>query len=382
MGQKVTFVGYLLVITGIFVACNIYSLIPLYFAIGQEFGISARQISAGSSAFTICYAFGLLFFGTIAEKIGLKQIIVTGLVLAAATSFFVSTSENLETLILSRGLQGFTLASFAPVSFNYCFRIFFERKIRTFWIAFINAGFLCAGMVGQLISSGIMHVSWRSVYASYTLIYLVLACACFFLLPEVSTVNHYRHQVIKTMRQFRFILSNRCLIRLYGIVLTLLFAFVGFFEALGYYLIERSGDLQIIRLISLFGVLPAILAGILIDKWGARRLLQFGSLLALVSIGLILQVEMSFFIAIFAIFFVAAISLLIPALIEMIGTEAGVIKGKALALYSFTLLSGASLGSVVAALVSYHGLLFILLLSFITDFLFSVSRHSEINEKT
>lgn len=91
---------------------------------------------------------------------------------------------------------------------------------------------------------------------------------------------------------------------------------------------------------------------------------------------------MSFFIAIFAIFFVAAISLLIPALIEMIGTEAGVIKGKALALYSFTLLSGASLGSVVAALVSYHGLLFILLLSFITDFLFSVSRHSEINEKT
>ena len=53
MKHKLTWAGIILVITGVFIACNIYSLIPLYPLISSEFGISARQVSYGSASFTL-----------------------------------------------------------------------------------------------------------------------------------------------------------------------------------------------------------------------------------------------------------------------------------------------------------------------------------------
>lgn len=371
MAQHSTLAGFLLVVTGIFIACNIYSLIPLYHVIGDEFSIPAQQVASGSFSFTFCYAVGLLFFGTVAERIGLKRVIVSGLGFAVATSFLVSLSTNSLTLIIFRGLQGFTLASFAPVSFNYCFHIFSQQRRRTFWIACINVGFLCAGIIGQLISSKLMSQAWQFVYISYSIIYLFLGITCFLLLPGTENRIHHAQMAGQTPGKFRELLRNPSLRRLYLIVLTLLFSFVSFFEGLGYYFADRDEALQMIRIVSLPGVIPALCAGLFINKWGARKLLQFGSLLGLVSsIAIYFSIEPAP-IAFFASFFVAAIALLIPAAIEKIGTTAGKARGKALALYSFTLLTGASFGSVVAAIVSYHGLLILLLLIFAGNSLIS-----------
>ena len=356
MDRYPSLAGILLIITGVFVACNIYSLIPLYSVIGKEFQIPAQQVAAASFSFTFCYAVGLLFFGTIAERIGLKQIIVSGLVFAAVTSLLVSFSGNPWSLILFRGLQGLTLASFAPVSFNYCFHIF--GKQRPFWIACINAGFLCAGIIGQLISSWLVQTSWQLVYVSYSMTYFILATMSFLVLPRVAK----RQQAFSGKIPFLSIFKS--LFRLYGIVLTLLFSFVSFYEGLGYYFSGEEEALQWIRMTSLPGVIPALFAGLFIAQWGARRLLQFGSLLALFSIGMIAVSTDPVQIGVVAILFVAAIALLIPAAIEKIGITAGPSRGIALALYSFTLLSGASLGSVVAALVPFHLLLAILLVAF------------------
>lgn len=371
MKHKLTWAGIILVITGVFIACNIYSLIPLYPLISSEFGISARQVSYGSASFTLCYAFGLLFFGIIAERIGLKRIIVSGLLLSALTSILVSFSSDPITLIAFRGLQGFTLASFAPVSFNLCFHIYPDQRQRTFWIALINCGFLCAGIIGQLLSSQLATASWSAVYVFYCYLYLFLFSANLIILPRVETQHRTKESLTEIVHKMKNVLKNRTLLFLYGIVITLLFSFVGFYEGLSYYLADKEGDLLLIRSFGLLGVIPAIMTGTFIKKWGTTKLTRRGIFLVLASVFLLFYNANPLAIAFISIYFVAAISLLIPAVIEKIGREAGVLKGKALSLYSFILLIGASLGSLVAARFSYHHFLVILFILFLGNLLFN-----------
>ena len=138
--------GILFVITGIMVASNIYTLIPLYPSIGNEFQIPGTEVAMESILFTFFYAFGLLFFGPLSDYAGRRKVILTGLFMSAVTTWLVSTANQPVSLYIFRALQGFTLASFAPVTFSYTFEIFGDKK-RTFWLALINAGFLAAGMV-------------------------------------------------------------------------------------------------------------------------------------------------------------------------------------------------------------------------------------------
>jgi MFS transporter, YNFM family, putative membrane transport protein len=81
-------------LTGILIACNIYTFIPIYEDIAQEFHISTGKAVYGSSFFTFLYAVGLLTFGTVSDKVGRKKVLVIGLFLSAVTTLLVALSFN------------------------------------------------------------------------------------------------------------------------------------------------------------------------------------------------------------------------------------------------------------------------------------------------
>jgi MFS family permease len=139
MEKRRILTGILLVVIGIFVTSNIYTLIPLYPEIGKAMGIPAKEAGYGSTAFTLFYACGLLLCGPLSDRAGRKKVMVAGLFLSAFTTFFVSLAQNPAQLYLFRGLQGFTLASFAPAAFSYSFELFRDRE-RPFWLALTTRG--------------------------------------------------------------------------------------------------------------------------------------------------------------------------------------------------------------------------------------------------
>lgn len=371
MVQNKKLAGCLLVIIGIMVTCNIYALIPLYPAISTEFQISIQEVALGSTFFTFFYACGLLFFGPLSDNFGHRRIILSGLVLSSITTFFVATATEPSSLYIFRSLQGFTLASFAPVAFSYAFEIY-TGTIRTFWIALINAGFLAAGIIGQLLSGWIvLYWSWANTYLFYSCIYLFLFFSALIILPKINQ-NSKKEPAKKIINGLYTALKKTTLFPLYLIVITILFSFVAFYETFSYQFVEANEQMLWIRSLGITGVVLSIFTGKIIAKISAIKTLKFGISLICCSIFLILLMSNSIFIfGIFSIFFVGGISILIPTLIHLIGENSGNLRAKAISLYSFILLIGASIGPVVASLFPYKIVLTMILALFFINYIIS-----------
>ncbi|WP_162785030.1 MFS transporter [Bacillus sp. P14.5] len=160
------------------------------------------------------------------------------------------------------------------------------------------------------------------------------------------------------------ILKNPSLFICYGIVLLLLFTFVGYYDTLSRYYPGSSSELLAIRSAGLLGAGLSLLTSHLIKQLGEMKTLFLGLLLGSMSVlplfffsGLIINLLSS-------ITFVSAISLLIPTIITFIGNWAGGHRGKALSLYSFFLLTGASFAPLAIMVLSYKQALLLLIGAF------------------
>jgi MFS family permease len=367
MQEVYKYSGPLLVLIGIMVTSNIYSLIPLYSSIASEMGIEKMDVALGSSLFSLFYAFGLLFFGFMSDYFGRKQIILFGLFISIFSTLLVGTANEPFFLYFFRAIQGFTLASFAPIAFSYAFEIF-PNRTRAFWIALINAGFLAAGMVGQLISGLIVDVAnWEFVYISFGVIYGCLFILGMSRLPPTKSVKQIEapYLILKQMmRLFKFKSLNYC----YVIVITILFSYIAFYEGVNYYLLG-SNEILWVHSFGLLGTILCLFTGSFITKFSALKTLGGAIFLGWLSIFLLFFTDSLLEIGVLSLFLVASISVMIPTIIHLIGERSREQRGKALSLYSFILLIGASLGSWVASLFTFQIILIILFMIFTVNFL-------------
>ncbi|GAA0314387.1 MFS transporter [Bacillus carboniphilus] len=367
--RSLFFTGILLVVSGIFVASNIYTLIPIYGDLTASLQATNKEVVFGSTIFTFFYSFGLLTFGPLSDVIGRRKIIVFGLLCSAAATLLVGYSQNIGWLYISRAIQGLLLASFAPVTFTYCFELF-PPKSRTLVISLINTGFLVAGILGQLTSQFFSDMShWRDTFIFFSICYFSLFVIAFLTLPRISENLQSNENVFYT---FKRILQNKQLVTCYIIVITLLFSFVCFYDALSRFYSNNPSDLFLIRVTGLLGAILSLFTGRLIAKWGEIRTLFLGILLGFSSmLGLFFYTSLQAIILLSTLF-VSAISILIPTMITLIGSIAGVDRAKALSLYSFILLMGATIASPIASILSYKESILLLVFAYTMNVLLGV----------
>ncbi|WP_010283452.1 MFS transporter [Bacillus timonensis] len=371
--KRLNLVAFLLIITGVFVASNIYTFIPIYQSISDSIQISVEQAVVGGSIFSFSYACGLLFFGPLSEKIGRKKIILLGLILSFLATGLVGFSYNEKSLYVFRCLQGFALGSFPPVAFAYIFDVFPLRH-RTFVLALINCGFLFAGILGQLISSSLTYFyGWQYVFYCFAIIYLFLFISGLFILPSVPVAKQARASFF---HEFCIMIKNPSLVICYIITFSILLTFISFYDGIGQYLHdEYSIDQQAlfkIRAIGLIGASFSILTGKLVRRFGDRRTLLLGLCLVAISLSFLLFIRTPVMIAVMSIPFIAALSLLYPSLISIIGKLGKHARGSAISLYSFTLMTGGSLGALLASGLPFSLLVVSLIGIFIINIALSV----------
>ncbi|MBT2688976.1 MFS transporter [Bacillus sp. ISL-47] len=366
----------ILTVTGIFVASNIYTLIPIYGDIADTFNVNENYIVGGGSLFAFFYAAGLLYFGPASDTFGRRKIITIGLLASSLSTFAVGLSTNVEALYISRSIQGLTLGSFAPVAFAYSFDLFPPKK-RTLLLVFINTGFLIAGILGQLISSTItFYFQWSYAFYFFAICYFVLFLMSYKILPSTPPPANSRVSVIQTMKN---LIKNSSLLKCYAITFTLLFSFVALYDSIGRFFQGTREDLFILRAVGLIGAVLSLFTGKLIDRIGIYATMKLGLLLGICSI-----INMAVFsstpaLMAFSILFVASISLLVPTVITLIGMIAGSDRAKALSLYSFILLTGASLASPVVMVLQYEYVLQLLLAFFLLNMVLGYFLSKEIN---
>lgn len=368
--KRLFLVAFLLVMTGTFIASNIYTLIPIYGPISDSLGITVNQAVIGGSIFSFFYACGLLTFGPVSERVGRKKVILYGLLFSFLTTGLVGLSFNEETLYIFRGLQGFALGSFAPVAFAYTFEVFPVRH-RTLVLALINSGFLIAGILGQLVSSSITSLlGWEYVFICFAGFYLLLFICGVLVYPSVPLSNLEGTAFVQDLYK---LVKNPSLLLCYIITFSVLLTFVSFYDGLGQYLLEEYNinqqTLFKIRAVGLIGALLSLFTGKLVQQFGDRRTLLIGLGLVVFSLVFVLFASKPGLLAMLTIPFVAAISLLFPAIISLVGKLGEKARGTAISLYSFTLLTGASIGPLLASFLSFPTLLIVLTLIFVINIL-------------
>ncbi len=376
-------IQWLLIVMGIMVASNIYTFIPIYQNIATSISIEVHEVVIAGSMFTFFYACGLLIFANLADRYGRKHVIIFGMAASSIATLFVSFSESFELLALSRGLQGFFLGSFAPVAFAYIYDLY-EGKKRTLLLSLINSGFLLAGILGQITSDVITGVTrWEMVFIVFAVVYGVLFLFGANVLPKPtrsSTVKN--HNVIKGLLCLFF---HKKLFFCYLIVFTILASFVGYYDSLTRSLQDDPTFLLVIRMVGLLGAILSVFTGRFIEKVGKQSTLFIGITLGIIGVSLLLvphNAYSSFFYISSSIIFVSSISLLIPTIITIIGDISGDERGKALSLYSFILLGGASFAPLLVMNVSFVKSMIIILICFLIDALLAAYLLKDLHNKT
>ncbi|MCA1061995.1 MFS transporter [Rossellomorea sp. AcN35-11] len=361
MNRSFNRIASVLVVMAIMIACNIYTFIPIYGNIASSLSIPQSEVVMAGSSFIFFYACGLLTFANGADRFGKKEILAWGMLASAISTWLVGMSGDFLSLFFLRGIQGFCLGSFAPVAFAYTYDLFSGRK-RTLLLAFINSGFLSAGIFGQILSEGITRYSnWTFVFFYFAVVYGSLFLIARQTLPSTSTRFVSVSQQIITMYR---LLMRKELMFCYGIVLTLLSSFVAYYDSLTRYLSGSPGLLFLIRAVGLIGVCLSLFTGRLLEAIGVYKTLFIGVTISITSVSIaFIYVHKSepFIIVLSSILFVSAISLLIPTVITLIGDMSGEDRSQALSLYSFTLLVGTSLAPIVVMQLTYVQSLFMLL---------------------
>ncbi|MBT2638932.1 MFS transporter [Bacillus sp. ISL-39] len=359
----------LLTLCAIMVASNIYTLIPIYSVLADDLLIAESHVVLAGGLFTFFYACGLLSFGPVSDFTGRRKILVFGLLASALTTLAVGFSVGSLSLWIARSLQGVTLATFASVAFAYSYDVFNFRQ-RTILVVLINTGFLIAGIFGQVASAFLADVfSWNSVFFFFSALYFILFAAAFFLLKESPPPATESKPLWKIFLQ---LLKEPRLMKCYMITFSLLFAIIAFYDAIGRFFDGPASDLLMIRLVGLIGASLSLFTGRLMERWGELQTLMFGLAIGSSSAFLLLFFHTTGALVIFSIFFVSSISLVIPTVITLIGFYGSSQRAKALSLYSFILLTGASLAPPVAALLPFSGVMILLSSLFSVNIVFCI----------
>lgn len=336
---------------GLVVVSSLYVTIPLVSVFADTFKVSSTQAAWTSSAFSFCYAIGFLFFGPISDCYGRKQIILIGLGVLTIVSPIIGLFDNLSWLIILRGIQGIAAATFGPAALSYAVEMFpTEKRVTT--IGFISTGFLMSAIVGQVFSSLISQIlSWNYVFYFLGGIYLITGLIIALFIP-LGDVQQVKGSILTSFKQMPKVFAQKSLFLCYVITLTLLLSMVGMYSALGSYLSGPafgldSKDILYIRSVGILGMLLSPFTGSLVSKFGIQNVLRSGLSLAVLGLGIMgISSNLSFLI-VMSVIFVSGISITVPTLISLVGQLGGATRGVSIALYTFILFIGASLGPMV-----------------------------------
>ncbi|MGX2993373.1 MFS transporter [Streptomyces sp. JNUCC 64] len=345
---------------GVLVVGQLYTVLPVLPDLAHSWSTTTAAAGWATTSFGLGYAAGFLLSGPLSDRFGRRRVIVAGLLLTALATAAVALAPGLVTGCAARTAQGLAAAAFAPAAFAYL-----AERVEPSWqavaVTWLTSSFLAAGVLGQVFSQSVAGAwGWRAVFLVCAVAMVgAAALTRAVLLPDRSPAAVSAPDAYRAMGR---LLTRRSTALLLLAALTPLGGFVAVYTALQTTGPAALADRPDAMLLLRAGALPAMLLVPLVTPLLARlpaerRVVGALSLAGAVSgvtallasegdgpdplvLGLLLAV------------FVFAVAVTAPALVEAVGSRAGPARGAAVALYTFALFTGASLGPPLATAVA------------------------------
>ncbi|MBT2234975.1 MFS transporter [Nonomuraea sp. NEAU-A123] len=337
------------VLTAVLVSGQLYVVIPLLHDMATGWGASAGALTWLVTAFGIGYGVGFLVFGPLSDRFGRRRLLMLGLPLAAVATALVALSPSPEVAFVLRAVQGVVVAMFPPAGMAYLVERIEPRR-RVVAIAAVTSAFLASAVLLQVAAQVLVEViGWRGLFglsaAGFALAALGLRAVMLPDLPSAGTGS-----LLSVYRSVPGLLFDRVLLLRYVATIVLMVGFVAVYTGLQIYGMATPRELLLLRA----GGLPSIVLVPLLMPWLGRVSattravsLLFAGAVALAVVGWTAAAALGLVLLLAV--YVASITGGLPSLNEAVSARAGRARGTALALFSFALAVGGSIGPQVAA---------------------------------
>ncbi|MFK9092106.1 MFS transporter [Bacillus salipaludis] len=331
---------------------------PLLPDLSKEFHISPAVSSLSLSSATIALSIGLLIAGSLSEVFGRKSVMMISLFASSILLILTAFAPNFHFLIVGRILQGISLAGLPAVAMAYLGEEIAPKSLGMAMGLYISGNSI-GGMAGRIIS-GILtdYFGWHIALIGIGLISLAASFVFLLTLPKSSHFNPQKF-LIKQLGSALFSqFKEPGLTYLFIIGFLLMGSFVSLYNYIGFQLIKPPYSLSqtlvgFIFIVYIVGTFSSTWMGMLADKYGKRKILQFSLVILLIGACITLNTNLWFKIlgiAIFTYGFFASHSIASG----WVGKAATHDKAQASSLYLFFYYAGSSIGGTAGGTFYSH----------------------------
>jgi YNFM family putative membrane transporter len=252
---------------------NLYMTQPLLPLLARRFGASTFEVGLTITAPTVAVAIFAPLVGRLADRTGLRRVIVASAFLLSVATALAATSTSLRQLLLWRFIQGVITPGIFAGTVAYIHEEWPADRAGRGTAAY-GTGTILGGFTGRAVA-GLVAVdySWQASFVALAVLTFVIALALFAWLPADRPLQHHRD--LGHRGSLLLHLHNRQLLTTYAIGFCVLFTQVAMFTYVTFHLAAPPYSLSTAALgwlfvVYLIGAVVTPFGGGWIDRYGHR----------------------------------------------------------------------------------------------------------------
>ncbi len=272
----------LLGLAGFIVMADNWVVSPILPAIAENLNVEIAKAGLLITAYMIPFGIFQIIFGPLADRYGKKQIITFSLIMFTMATGLCALGSSLTNLAIYRGLTGIFAASVMPISLALIGDVFPMEERQQAIGTFMGISFLGQGLSMAIGGTIAYFLNWKGVFIAYAVLSLI---------PTILLISNYKNLPSEKnpnseiLKPYFRLLSNSKSLFTYLIVLLEGIFIVGSFSYTGSYIAKtyQYNYFKIGMILTAFGVMSVIggrLSGKLAKKFGEKKVLGAGLLLA------------------------------------------------------------------------------------------------------
>jgi len=267
---------------------NLYMTQPLLPLLARRFGASTFEVGLTITAPTVAVALTAPFIGRLADRMGLRRVIVASVWTLTIATALAATSTSLQQLIFWRFLQGIATPGIFASTVAYIHEVWPATHAGRATAAYMS-GTVLGGFTGRAVAGLVAaDVSWQAAFVALAILTGAVATALWLWLPpepgarrpgllraQFGSVSGKREAPGGTAGSFADLLHNRRLVATCGVGFCILFTQVAMFTYVTFHLAAPPYSLSTVALgwlfvVYLVGAAVMPFSGRVIDVHGHR----------------------------------------------------------------------------------------------------------------
>lgn len=261
--------------------------LPAMPTIAEDLSTTTTTVQNSLSIYLAGYAIGMLIFGPIADRIGRRRVVIIGLLGFAICSIALAFTQSAESFLTLRFLQA-AISSGATVVVPGVIRDMYGKHTAK-GLSYVSMIMMVAPMIAPSIGSFILHFTdWRNIFFVLAAYAMLILCFVLWKLPQSVPKKKNRKWLREFATNYKTVFTHKVARLDIFSSMFATFAFFCYLTSISYVYMSHFGASEKtfsilfgLNVVSLF--ISNIINSRVVERFGSRKLLRFGTGLALIT---------------------------------------------------------------------------------------------------